>query len=96
MARFPPLSRVRSLNLFFFFLSGARLMLSDLFVYVRDKYRRSRYLSDLFYDIIHEGSLYKARFQEDKSRLISSTSAPSVNNVVFVVFYCCHCVVFSE
>ena len=70
---------------------------------VRDRYRerryfihRYRYLSDLFYGIIHEGSLYKARFQEDKSRLISSTSAPSVNNLVFVVFYCCHCVVFSE
>ena len=44
-------------------------------------------MPDLFYDIIHEGSLYKARFQEDKSRLISSTSAPSVNNVVFVFFF---------
>ena len=46
--------------------------------------RRSRYLSDLFHDIIHEGSLYKTHFQEGKSRLISNTSAPSVNNVVFV------------
>ena len=49
------------------------------------------------YDIINKRSLYKARFQEDKSRLISSASAPSVNNVVFVLFiYCCHGAVFSE
>ena len=26
--------------------------------YVRDKYRERRYLSDLFHEIIHEGSLY--------------------------------------
>ena len=58
------------------------------------------FLSDLFHDIIHEpgheGSLYKARFQENKSCLISSTSAPTVNGVVFALFYCCHCAVFSE
>ena len=61
-----------------------------------DLYRRSRYLSDLFHDIIHEGSLYKARLQGDISFLISITSAPTVNNVVFVLFYCCPCEVFSE
>ena len=38
----------------------------------------------LLHDIINQGSLYKARFQEDKSCLISSTSAPTVDNVVFV------------
>ena len=33
---------------------------------------------------------------EDKSCLISSTSAPTVSNVLFVLFYCCHCAVFFE
>ena len=52
-------------------------------------------LSDLFHDI-HEGSLYKAGFQEDNSCLVSCTSAPTVNNVVFVLLYCCHYADFSE
>ena len=57
-----------------------------------DKYRRSRYLSDLFHDIIHERLLYEAPFQDD----FKLTNEHYIVFVVFVLLYCCHCAVFSE